>query len=133
MLLRRVRLPLSAMKQDIYSRDQIETWMRTFYQSLLADDKLSHFFQHIVLEHHLPAIVNFWCFVLLDEEGYTTNVFQKHVHLDLKEEDFRNWLGHFIRVTDEQFEGPKADLAKQRARLLASTFYHKLSGLYIIF
>jgi hemoglobin len=121
------------MKQDITSREDIHRWMTQFYDCLIADEVTRGFFTHINLEHHLPHIVQFWSFVLLDEEGYTTNVFNKHAALDLEEIHFRHWIQHFMATTDDLFEGEKAQLAKQRAKLLASTFYHKISGIYLIF
>jgi hemoglobin len=121
------------MKKDISSREDISLWMSGFYDRLLGDSITAGFFGNIDIVHHLPKIVDFWCFVLLDEEGYTTNVFQKHAHLNLEEIHFRTWIQHFTETTDSMFQGTKADLAKQRAKLLASTFYHKLSGVYLIF
>lgn len=121
------------MKSDIQTREDIARWMTQFYDRLIADEVTKGFFTHINLNDHLPHIVQFWCFVLLDEEGYTTNVFQKHAHLSLEEIHFRHWIRHFTETTDDLFSGEKAQLAKQRAKLLASTFYQKLSGVYLVF
>lgn len=118
---------------DIQSRQDIEKWMSAFYTKLMADEITKPKFLHLDLHAHLPKIINFWAFVLLDEEGYTTNVFNQHTHLDLEEIHFRKWIEHFVSTTDELFDGPKATLAKQRAKLLASTFWQKMSGVYLIF
>lgn len=124
---------LCAMKKDIQTRADITFWMTRFYDQLVQDEVTAGFFTHINLEQHLPHIVDFWCFVLLDEAGYTTNVFNKHAGLRLEEIHFRHWVQHFVQTTDLLFEGEKAQLAKQRAKLLASTFYHKMSGIYLLF
>lgn len=120
-------------KVDIQNRHDIEQWMSAFYTKLMADDITQSKFLHLDLEAHLPKIVSFWAFVLLEEEGYTTNVFNQHTHLHLEEIHFRRWIEHFVATTDDMFEGQKATLAKQRAKLLASTFWQKLSGVYVMF
>lgn len=120
-------------KRDIQNREDIAQWMNAFYTKLMTDDITRPKFLHLNLEAHLPKIVQFWAFVLLDEEGYTTNVFNQHTHLNLEEIHFRRWIDYFVTTTDEMFEGQKATLAKQRAKLLASTFWQKISGVYVIF
>jgi len=74
-------------------------------------------------------MIAFWSFVLLDEAGYKTNVFDKHVHLPIKQNHFAIWLEHFENTVRSLFEGPKADLAIQRAQLIAYTFEKKLSAM----
>lgn len=74
-------------------------------------------------------MIAFWSFVLLDEAGYTTNVFDKHVNLGIKKEHFGIWLSHFNHTINELFAGPKAELAKQRAEVIAYTFEKKLAAI----
>lgn len=119
--------------KDIETEEDIVAWIDAFYHKLTAHPDTMHFFQQLDLSHHLPKIVDFWCFVLLNKDGYTTNVFEKHIHLKLEETHFRVWLDLFKETTDGMFNGPKADLAKQRASLIASTFYHKMHGIYLVF
>ena len=64
--------------------------------------------------------------VLLDEAGYTTNVFDKHLHLHIKKEYFAIWLEHFEKTVNDLFAGEKAEMAKQRAQTIAYTFENKL-------
>jgi hemoglobin len=85
------------------------------------------------LPKHLPRIVEFWAFVLLEKEGYKTNVFEKHMFLGLEKIHFDKWLKYFFETTNELFEGPNAETAKNRVKLLATTFMHKLSGEYFLF
>lgn len=119
--------------EDIRTEADIALWMNRFYKELLEDEITAPVFEGIKLDNHLPHIINFWAFVLLDKEGYRTNVFQKHVHLDLQKIHFERWLFHFRAITDELFSGEKADIAKQRVGVLATTFYHKLHGVYEAF
>lgn len=118
---------------DILTEQDIEKWMRAFYNKLLADGITAPKFIDLNLEKHFPHLVNFWAFVLLEKEGYKTNVFEKHVHLNLEKIHFETWLKYFIATTDELFVGANAEIAKQRVKLLATTFYHKLKGEYIVF
>lgn len=113
-------------KHDIRNKEDIELMMRTFYGSLLANESINPVFANTDFEAHMPHMIAFWSFVLLDEEGYKTNVFEKHVHLDIKQEHFAIWLHHFMKTVDDLFEGEKADLAKQRAQTIAYTFEMKL-------
>ncbi|MES2618717.1 MAG: group III truncated hemoglobin [Bacteroidota bacterium] len=118
---------------DIQTEEDIKLWMQNFYDRLLLDPVTAPKFHHLDLPHHLPKIIEFWAFVLLEKEGYKTNVFEKHVKLELEQIHFEHWIKHFVTATDELFAGEKAEIAKQRARLLATTFFHKLKGEYIMF
>lgn len=116
-------------RHDIRNRNDIERMMKTFYDSLLTNEEIKPVFAHTNFEVHMPHIVSFWSFVLLDEEGYKTNVFDKHVHLPIKENHFDIWLAHFENTVNDLFEGEKAELAKLRAQTIAYTFKEKLRGM----
>jgi hemoglobin len=77
-------------------------------------------------EHHMPRMVAFWNFILLDKAGYTGNVFDKHANLPIGEKEFDRWISHFTNVLHDFFEGEKATLAKQRAEVLKFTFLSKM-------
>jgi hemoglobin len=113
-------------KHDIRNKEDIELMIRTFYGSLLTNENIKPVFANTDFEAHMPHMIAFWSFVLLDEAGYKTNVFDKHVNLGIKEEHFEIWLHHFETTIDSLFEGEKAELAKQRAQMVAYTFKNKL-------
>jgi len=119
--------------RDILTENDIELWMRAFYSKLLADEITAIKFKDLDLENHFPHLVQFWAFVLLEKEGYKTNVFEKHAPLNLEKIHFETWLKYFIDTTNQMFEGVNAEIAKQRVKLLATTFYHKLKGEYLVF
>lgn len=110
---------------DISSRKDIELLIDTFYANLLMIDEIKPVFEGLDFEKHVPNIVSFWSFVLLDEEGYKTNVFEKHTHLPIKLHMFDTWLKVFIETVDNLFSGEKAEMAKQRATVLTYTFKSK--------
>lgn len=110
---------------DISSRSDVELLINTFYSRLLLLEDIKPVFENIDFEKHLPHIVHFWSFVLLDEEGYKTNVFEKHIPLPIKSYMFDKWLEVWIDTVNSLFKGEKAELAKQRATALAFTFKNK--------
>jgi hemoglobin len=110
---------------DIKTKSDIEQLVNSFYLKLLQIDELKLLFDGINFESHLPNIIHFWSFVLLDEPGYKTNVFEKHIHLPIKLHQFDMWLSVFIQTTDQLFLGETANLAKQRAAVLTQTFKSK--------
>lgn len=110
---------------DIKSREDIERLINAFYNKLLQVDEIKPVFAGINFPAHVPHIVSFWSFVLLDEEGYKTNVFDKHINLPIKAHMFDVWLNIFTTTVDELFAGEKAEMAKQRATSLTYTFKAK--------
>ncbi|PBQ31658.1 sec-independent protein translocase TatC [Sphingobacteriaceae bacterium] len=110
---------------DIQSRSDIELLITTFYANLLKLEDIKPVFDGIDFPKHVPHIVSFWALILLDEEGYKANVFDKHINLPIKTYMFDKWLEVWIRAVDSLFNGERADLAKQRATVLAFTFKSK--------
>jgi hemoglobin len=113
------------MLKDIETKADIELLIDTFYSKLLSIDSIKPVFAGLDFKAHVPKIVHFWSFVLLDEPGYTTNVFDKHLHLPIQLPQFDTWLATFIEAVDELFVGEKAEMAKQRATVLTFTFKSK--------
>lgn len=111
--------------KEIETRNDIAFLVDAFYDKVVKDDVLSPFFKHLNFDKHLPKMVDFWEFVLLDKAGYTTDVTQKHAHMRLKQEHFDRWLLLFNETVDAHFEGEKANLAKQRAFLVGWTIKSK--------
>jgi hemoglobin len=111
--------------RDIQSRADIQALIDLFYSRLLKIDEIKVVFEGIDFPAHVPHIVHFWSFVLLDEPGYKTNVFDRHRHLPIKVHHFEIWLSVFNEAVDDLFQGEKAALAKQRATVLAYTFKSK--------
>ena len=113
--------------KDIQTKADIEEFITLFYSKVAQDPSLSPFFANLDWGKHLPQMIHFWCFALLDEPGYTTNVVEKHLHMPLKEAHFSNWLIYFNETIDTLFIGEKADAAKQRAAVLGWTIQSKVT------
>ena len=112
--------------RDIQTRADIEEFITLFYGKVAKDPDLAPFFVNIDWEKHLPQMIHFWCFVLLDEPGYTTNVVEKHLHMPLKAAHFSTWLAYFNETIDTLFSGEKAEAAKQRAAVIGWTIQSKV-------
>ncbi|MDF3025712.1 MAG: hypothetical protein K0S23_19 [Fluviicola sp.] len=111
--------------KEIESKEDVALLVETFYQKLVNDELVSHFFSQLDLKEHLPRVIQFWSFILLDEAGYSANMMEKHARLDLNEESFDRWLKLFHETVDQFFTGEKAELAKQRSTLIAWTMKTK--------
>lgn len=116
-------------RKEITQLSDVELLMRQFYDKVLVDPLLSPHFEGLDIEAHLPRITAFWAFILLDMEGYKGNVMDKHLHLNIGKEHFERWVTLFTETVDELYIGPKAELAKQRARVLQYTFQSKMEHL----
>jgi len=110
----------------ILTNADVQLLVESFYSKVLKDEDLKPFFKHLDFENHLPKMVHFWCFVLLDEPGYTTNVVEKHLKMPLEHTHFERWLFLFNETIDELFEGEKVQLAKQRAAVIGWTIESKI-------
>lgn len=112
---------------DISTRKDIELLVNTFYTQVVEDPSIGPFFEHLNFELHLPKMVDFWEFVLLDAAGYTTDVTKMHMHMRLQKEHFDRWISLFNDTTDSLFAGEKATKAKERAALIRWTIESKMN------
>lgn len=112
---------------DITTENDVAFLVKTFYDRVLQDELLAPYFSQVDFEQHVPRIIAFWNFVLLDKAGYTGNVFDKHANLPINETHFNRWIMHFAAVLHDFFEGEKASLAKQRAESLKFIFLSKMN------
>lgn len=107
------------MKHDINTFEDISLLVDTFYDGVMKSPTLQVHFSALNWDQHLPKMKKFWAFILLNEPGYTENVTEKHLKMQLRTELFEEWLSLFNQTIDLHFEGERADLAKERARLIS--------------
>ncbi|MBL8859093.1 MAG: group III truncated hemoglobin [Planctomycetes bacterium] len=115
--------------RPIESRADLRTMIDAFYERLLGDERIAGLFAGLDLAVHKPVLVDFWAMILLGEDCYRSNTFQKHLHLALERRHFGIWLGHFEATLDLLFVGERAETAKMRARSIAAIFESKLVSL----
>lgn len=111
---------------DIQTREDIDTFIRAFYGKVVGDESLSPFFKNFDFEGHIPRMVDFWSFLLLDQPGYTGNVIEKHIGMPLEKEHFDRWAHIFEETLDNLFEGEKVKLAKEKLVVLKWTMENKV-------
>jgi hemoglobin len=111
---------------DIQNRTDVQTLVDRFYDRVKADELLAPVFQHVDWPKHLPVMYDFWASMLLGEQSYRGNPFQRHLHLAIGAAHFERWLQLFWQTVDAHFVGDKADEAKSRARSIAMVWQHKL-------
>ena len=122
------------IKKDIETRQDIETFLKAFYEKVKTDKTIGIIFTQIVpinWEHHIPLITDFWETILLDNPVYKRNAMEVHYDLNkifpLKKEHFMAWLLIFNHTLDEMYEGDKVVLAKKRAQSIAMLMEQKMN------
>ena len=123
------------MNGDINNRTDIELLVNTFYKKVSADEELGYIFLEVAKVNwstHLPVMYDFWEGVIFFTGGYTGNPMITHRKLNLvvslTPEHFKRWLALFQQTIDENFEGEKAELARQRAISIATVMQLKLTN-----
>ena len=120
---------------DITTRKDIKNLVDTFYEKVKQDVLIGHFFNKVVVltwDIHMPIMYNFWESVLLTKPVYKGNPMLKHIALDKKEkllpEHFDQWLKLWKETVDTLYKGEKAELAKERAEMIAKLMQHKIKN-----
>ncbi len=128
-----MNIPQHSDKPDLDSRAHIEAFVDRFYQRLLADPQLAPIFIEVAavdLAVHLPHIKDYWCKLLLGEQGYRRHTMQIHRRLHqrrpLQPEDFERWLAAFIGTVDDYYQGERTERAKRVARSIAANMQQGL-------
>lgn len=114
-------------RTDIVTRKDIEILVDSFYARVNTDPLLAPRFSHVDWEKHLPIMYTFWSSMMLGEQSYRGNPFEKHLRLPIGQEHFSKWIELFSKTVDELFEGDKAEEIKARARSIAQVFQHKMN------
>jgi hemoglobin len=122
------------MKQDIQNRNDVSLIVNQFYKKVRVNPELGPIFNNVISDwnHHLSHITDFWESQLFRKNVYKGNPLQKHVELDrqtnnsISNDLFGLWLQLWIETLDETFEGKKVNLAKNRARNIASYLFMEI-------
>jgi len=117
---------LRTIPGDILDQDDIVRLVNRFYDRVRQDALLAPIFSHVDWPAHLPTMYEFWASLLLGEGTYRGDPLQKHLALTVREEHFERWLKHFSDTIEAEFDGPKADEARDVAHNIASLFRHRM-------
>ncbi len=112
---------------DIISENDVDFLVETFYKKVQENSVLAPFFAHTNWEHHLPRMKHFWNFILFDKPGFRGNIYDAHSNRQIKSPHFDIWLDLFCKTVNENFEGPTATIATNKARELSMLFSWKLT------
>jgi hemoglobin len=122
------------MKRTLNNSQDIAILVNAFYDKVKTDAQIGHFFTEVVIldwEVHIPKICSFWEGVLLGEANYRGNPMLTHIALNkkmpLKSAHFTQWLHLWQQTVDEYFEGELADIAKQKATIMADLMQYKIT------
>ena len=121
------------MKKDIQDRDDIARLVEAFYERLLSDLNISHFFTEDIISNlkaHLERISDFWVGIIFSESNYRGNPMIKHLELNkrlpMSEEHFMIWMQHWSDSVNHMFEGENAKTAISRAESIAALMLFKV-------
>jgi hemoglobin len=112
--------------KDIASREDIIFLLDSFYEKVKPDPLLGPVFAHVDWPAHMPSIYNFWCSIILGDQSYRDNPFDKHKNLPISRSHFDRWVELFTGTVDEHFAGDQADEIKSRAHSISGIFQHRL-------
>lgn len=112
--------------KEIIDREDVILLVNRFYEKVKQDNLLGPLFAHVDWLHHLPIMYSFWSSMLLGEQSYKGNPFQKHVGLAITASHFDRWIELFNQTVDENFIGDNAIEVKDRARSIAGVWQYKL-------
>ena len=122
------------MKNDIQNKEDIKLMVDTFYGKVQASPVLGFIFNDIAgidWDTHLPHMYKFWGGVLFGENEFRGNPMIKHIVLSRKTEmgeiQFDEWLRLFSETVEDLFEGPRADEAVARAKMIAKAFLFNIN------
>jgi hemoglobin len=117
---------------DIQHLTDVEILVNTFYDRIRKDELLGPIFNER-LEHrwdeHIEKLVRFWQTILLGEHTYHGYPFHPHATMPISETHFSHWINLFHSTVNDLFQGPVAEEAKNRGKLMAGIFQHKLDYL----
>ncbi|HEX8060188.1 MAG TPA: group III truncated hemoglobin, partial [Cyclobacteriaceae bacterium] len=105
---------------DIKTKEDIVRLVDEFYDKVLQSALIAKIFENVDWPNHKPIMYSFWSTMILGDQSYKRNPFEKHMPLKLTEKHFEEWLRLFHLTVDELFEGSKALEAKERARTIAN-------------
>ncbi|RYY66615.1 MAG: group III truncated hemoglobin [Chitinophagaceae bacterium] len=124
-----------AINRDIETREDIDLFIRHFYERVKTDPTIGIIFTEVVKmdwDHHIPVIVDFWETILLDNPVYKRNAMAVHYDINtkypLKQQHFDAWLHLFNTVLDGLFQGPITELAKKRAAGIGALMLFKMTN-----
>lgn len=119
---------------DIQNREDVKLLVTIFYNKIRNDEEIGPIFNKAIQDwdSHLIHLTNFWESQLFMKNVFSGNPLKKHVEVDAKNdysitnEHFGIWLNHWLQTIDKLFFGERAQLAKNRARNMATYMFMEI-------
>ena len=114
--------------KEIKTREDVNEMVDSFYFKVRKHEELGPIFNEAIGELwflHIDTLTRFWETLLLDKRSYYGSPFPKHLALKIEPHHFDMWLELFIYNINTQYEGEKAELAKEKAATLKKMFQSK--------
>ncbi len=118
---------------DLKGRTEIQILVDTFYDRARKDDLLGPVFNEVIgsnWDHHLPVMYDFWNMVIFAAPGYSGQPVRSHIDVDkrihLDQPHFDRWLQLWTETVDSLYAGEYADIAKNKAMLMANMINMKI-------
>ncbi|MBZ9778939.1 group III truncated hemoglobin [Psychroflexus sp. CAK8W] len=119
------------MVKDISTREDISLLVTRFYSKVRANEEIGYFFNEMIKDwgEHLEKLTDFWESNLFFKSKYKGNPKLAHERVDthfdgsIEQKHFGIWLNLWFETIDDNFEGEKADRAKNNARNMASHLF----------
>lgn len=115
------------------NRDDIETLVNTFYETVQHDETIGFFFTEVAKVDwslHLPKMYNFWQTLLFGESAYKGNPMAVHFPVNAKvpmeKYHFEHWLKLWTKTVKENFHGEIAEMAIYKANNIANLMAYKM-------
>ncbi|WP_259067679.1 group III truncated hemoglobin [Mucilaginibacter sp. X4EP1] len=115
--------------KDIETIADIRLFVDDFYARVRRDELIGPIFATVIKgdwQPHLNRMYSFWNAALFNVPGFKGNPFAKHAPLQIGQQHFDQWLALFNATINAHFEGPMANDAQNRAKLMADLFVYKL-------
>jgi hemoglobin len=112
---------------DINCEKDIKVIVNAFYEKVMKDEQIGHYFSGVNWSSHLPLMYDFWSSLMFQTGKYSGYPFLKHASLKgLNADHFKSWIDLFINTVDEHYAGENANVIKQKATQIATVFSIKL-------
>lgn len=125
-----------ARSRDLESRSEIHELVVDFYREVVFDEVLGPVFDQVARVDwsvHIPKLTDYWCRVLLGEQGYEGRILGPHQRVHglepFRQEMFDRWYNLFVQSVDLRWRGPIADRAKAHAATMAGNLARRLIDL----
>lgn len=115
-------------KRDIQTVKEIEIFVDTFYSSVRNDDLLGSIFSDSIGDNwpsHLRKMYTYWENVLLYNYKPSDSKYSSHSDMLLSKIHYDRWIQLFEETVDQNFEGPIAEKALQKARKMIEIYSFK--------